>query len=234
MRTRRSFLAEAPIALAVAACNPGARSPHDERHDEKKGEEDLPPTEDLMREHGLLARVLVIYDEAERRLADGSPLPVDAVAKSASIVRRFVEDYHEKQEEEDLFPRLARRADLAPLVATLKKQHDVGRTLTTTILDLAVPATLADAAAKKRLGATLASFTRMYRPHAAQEDTVVFPAFREMLSEKELDELGEKFEGRERGLLGDKGFERIRDEIAAIEKQLGLGDLARFTPTAST
>ena len=230
MRTRRSFLAEAPIALALAACSPGARSPHET----KKGEEDLPPTEDLMREHGLLARVLVIYDEAERRLADGSALPIDAVAKSASIVRRFVEDYHEKQEEEDLFPRLARRAELAPLVATLKKQHDIGRALTTTILELAVPATLADATAKKRLGGAMASFTRMYRPHAAQEDTVVFPAFRETLSDKELHELGEKFEDRERALLGDQGFERIRDEIAAVEKQLGLDDLARFTPSAST
>lgn len=33
--------------------------------------EEVPPTEDLMREHGVLKRVLLIYEEAERRLRHG-------------------------------------------------------------------------------------------------------------------------------------------------------------------
>jgi hypothetical protein len=52
------------------------------------------------------------------------------------------------------------------------------------------------------------SFIRMYRPHEAWEDTVLFPEVRRLLREKELRELGDVFEERERQLFGENGFER--------------------------
>lgn len=58
-----------------------------------------------MREHGVLERVLLIYDEAIRRIDANEDLPPDAVMDSAKIVRSFIEDYHEKLEEDFLFPR---------------------------------------------------------------------------------------------------------------------------------
>ncbi len=39
------------------------------------------------------------------------------------------------------------------------------------------------------------SFVLMYRNHAAREDTIVFPAWKEPLSAGQLREMGEKFEG---------------------------------------
>ena len=70
----------------------------------------------------------------------------------------------------------------------------------------------------------------MYRPHAAREDTVLFPAFKKLLSAKQLDELGDKFEEEENRRFGDKGFEKTVEKVAAIEKELGIYDLAQFTP----
>jgi hemerythrin-like domain-containing protein len=228
MRSRRKFLAAAPLVLL--ACR---RAPQSEPNppSEPKKEEEVTPTEDLMREHGVIERLLIVYEEAERRLEGDAPWPIEALAKSASIVRRFVEDYHEKQEEEDVFPRLVRANKVVSLVTTLRAQHLVGRGLTDTITTLAVPKTLGDAAAKKRLGETLRAFARMYRPHAAQEDTVVFPAFRELLTEAEMHAIGDKFEGREHALFGEHGFESIVAEVAGIEHQLGIDDISRFTPT---
>src|SRR5689334_10436098 len=57
--------------------------------------EEVPPTEDLMREHGVLKRVLLIYQEAERRLRSGTRLPPEALHDSADIIRTFIEQYHE-------------------------------------------------------------------------------------------------------------------------------------------
>jgi hypothetical protein len=34
----------------------------------------------------------------------------------------------------------------------------------------------------------------------------------------------------ERKVLGDEGFERSVEQVAAIEKQLGIFDLKQFTP----
>ena len=70
----------------------------------------------------------------------------------------------------------------------------------------------------------------MYRPHEAREDTVLFPAFRELVGEKEYDRLGDMFEDREHQLFGAAGFEGKVEEVAQLERQLGIYDLAQFTP----
>ena len=70
----------------------------------------------------------------------------------------------------------------------------------------------------------------MYRPHEASEDTVLFPALHRLLSAKRLKELGEKFEKEEDRLFGEEGFEKTVEQVAAIEKQLGIHDLSLFTP----
>jgi hypothetical protein len=46
----------------------------------------------------------------------------------------------------------------------------------------------------------------------------------------EYEELGDKFESREHELFGEDGFEKIVEEIAGLEKKVGLYDLSRFTP----
>jgi len=70
----------------------------------------------------------------------------------------------------------------------------------------------------------------MYAPHEAREDTVLFPAFRQMVTPAEFDALGEEFEKRERQLFGRDGFEGMVRKVAEIEKALGIYDLAQFTP----
>jgi hypothetical protein len=70
----------------------------------------------------------------------------------------------------------------------------------------------------------------MYNPHEAREDTVLFPAFRKLVSSNEYNALGEDFEKKEHALFGDHGFEVMVDRVAAIEKTLGIFDLAQFTP----
>jgi hypothetical protein len=71
--------------------------------EEKKNEEVSPP-EDLMREHGVLKRILLIYGEAIRRIEAEQDLPPEPLAESAKIIRQFVEDYHEKTGRRFPFP----------------------------------------------------------------------------------------------------------------------------------
>jgi hypothetical protein len=68
-------------------------------------EKGIPPTEDLMREHGVLRRVLLIYSELLQRMDAQKEIPPDSLADATKIIRTFVEDYHEKLEEDYLFPR---------------------------------------------------------------------------------------------------------------------------------
>lgn len=197
---------------------------------EKEEEEGVSPAEDLMREHGVLNRILLIYEEAARRLRAGEGFDAAVLASSASVIRSFVEDYHEKLEEDYLFPRFEKARKLTDLVGVLRAQHQAGRRLTDQVRQLAVPGTRKDPSASRRLETALHAFIRMYRPHEAREDTVLFPALRSIVSANEYDSLGEEFEKKEHQLFGEEGFTKIVDDVAKLEKALGIYDLGQFTP----
>jgi hemerythrin-like domain-containing protein len=69
----------------------------------------------------------------------------------------------------------------------------------------------------------------MYENHAAREDTIIFPAWKQMLSDQQLDEMGDKFEDIEHQQFGEDGFDMAVKQIAEIEGSLGFADLAQFT-----
>jgi hemerythrin-like domain-containing protein len=222
-RTRRTFMLGTGALLG--ACATGARSPSDE-HEKAEEANPVAPPEDLMREHGGLDRILLVYEEGIRRLESKQPLELAVIAASADLVRRFIEQYHEKLEEDFLFPRFEKARKLVDLVTTLRAQHAAGRALTDSITRYSTAQSSSDP-----LVAALRAFVRMYRPHEAREETVLFPAFRDVVSPKEFRELGEHFEDKEHQLFGKEGFEGIVVQIAELEKKLGIHELAQFTPT---
>lgn len=191
----------------------------------------ISPPEDLMREHGVLRRILLIYEESIRRIEASETIPIDSLAQTSKIVRGFVENYHEKLEEDFVFPRFKKAGRLMDLVDVLLQQHKAGRKLTDSIMSLATSKGLKNPAERGKLVESMKQFIRMYRPHAAREDTVLFPAFRGVVNSREFDTLGEQFEEKEEDLFGYTGFFKIVDQVADIEKKFGILDLSRFTPT---
>jgi hemerythrin-like domain-containing protein len=194
------------------------------------GDEGVTPPEDLMREHGVLKRIMLVYDEVLRRMDARQDFPPEALADAAGMVRSFVEDYHEKLEEDYLFPRFERANKLVDLVKVLRTQHQGGRRVTEVILQRANASALKDADNRAKVANAMRQFNRMYAPHEAREDTVLFPAFRGIVSANEYDSLGEEFEKKENELFGQDGFEKMVDKVAGIERRLGIYDLSQFTP----
>jgi hemerythrin-like domain-containing protein len=236
---RRAFLTSLAITgaagaagIVVVGCSPSLTSSSTPGtapgRSGDRSDDEVTPAEDLMREHGVLRRVMYLYDEAIGRFADRREVPLDALAGCAGIVRRVIEDYHEKLEEDFLFPRFEKAGKLAALTAILRRQHQVGRVLTDQIVALA-RAPLADAD-RDKLAAALRAFNHMYRPHAAREDTVLFPELRGLVGKKAYEELGDQFEDKETRMLGDHGFEHAVADVARLEQVFGVDDLARLTP----
>jgi hemerythrin-like domain-containing protein len=222
--TRRRLVGSLAVAGASLASAAAVAAPP-----EKEEEEDVAPAEDLMREHGVLKRILLVYDEVRERIAVKKDFPPQVITDSAKIIRSFIEEYHEKLEEEHLFPRFRKKGKLVELVDVLDAQHKAGRRVTDRILALA-SAGLKTPDTKSELAGALRQFVRMYAPHEAREDTVLFPALHEIVPKQEYAALGEDFEKKEHELFGKEGFEGIVDRVGAIEKSLGIFDLAQFTP----
>jgi hemerythrin-like domain-containing protein len=227
IHNRRNFITKGiQIALVGGIASTTLYSCKEKEEGEEK---EVSPPEDLMQEHGLLNRILLIYDYCRTQLINKESFDVTKLSNAAAIVRTFVEDYHERQEEEYLFPRFQKANRLTDLVQILLRQHKAGRTITDQIIQQAKSSATTDAE-KDQLIMLLENFNKMYRPHEAREDTVLFPAFRKIVSQHEYDSLGEEFENNEHKLFGKDGFESMVDKVAVIEKQLGIYELTQFTP----
>jgi hemerythrin-like domain-containing protein len=183
-----------------------------------------------MREHGVLNRVLLIYEAALDCFTRNEDFDVGTVARAANVIREFIEGYHERNEEQYLFPRFRRAGKLTDLVDTLFQQHQAGRRLTDTILGLAAESQK-PGDERSRLIKNLKAFIRMYRPHEAREDTELFPQIRSIVSPHEFGAMAEDFERDERRHFGQDGFESMTFRIAEIERAMHINDLRQYTPS---
>jgi hemerythrin-like domain-containing protein len=234
--SRRRFVHLAAAGVGLSVLPAWAQEKAQKKQDEELFE--VTPTEDLMREHGLLNRVLLIYEECDRRLASNEEFDPKLLTTAAGIIADFIESYHEKLEEDHLFPRFRKAGKLVDLVTTLQAQHVAGRYLTGRIRNSGTakvrPAPTfparPDPEQVRVVRSAIREFIRMYRPHEAREDTILFPTLHTIISKNEYDALGEDFEKKEHEMFGAEGFEGMVEKVGGIEKQLGIYDLAKFTP----
>jgi len=239
--TRRDFLRASAVistGLLLSGYNSGHKSqaaqqgknPSISEEDEKAKGGEVTATEDLMREHGVLRRALLVYTAATATLrSNPAAVAPEALQKTAKLFRAFGEDYHEKKlEEAYIFPAVKQGGPAAGLPDILIVQHQRGREITDYILAVTRGAKLG-VSNTEPLAKTLEAFVLMYRHHAAREDTIIFPAWKQTLTAKQLDEMSDKFEEIEHQQFGADGYEDAVKQISDIESSLGLADLAQFT-----
>ncbi|WP_368680632.1 hypothetical protein [Rhodococcus opacus] len=70
----------------------------------------------------------------------------------------------------------------------------------------------------------------MYEPHEAREDTEIFPAFRQVTSDREFADISEHVAEAQHRRYGDNPIAGFLAQITAVERELGIYDLALFTP----
>jgi len=199
--------------------------------DEDKMEEEVTATEDLMREHGVLRRALLIYSAVAVKLhTDASSISPDALQKTATLFRAFGEEYHEKKlEEAFIFPAVRKiGGEAASYPDILISQHNRGREITDYIISVTRSSKLGTDNAES-LAKSLEAFVLMYSNHAAREDTIIFPAWKRTMTGEQLDDMNDKFEDIEHEQFGEDGFEDAVKQISAIENSLGLADISQFT-----
>ncbi len=215
---RRKFLAACgKTALAVAGGYVVAVNPAQAAEDEE-GEGDIGPVEDLMREHGVLRRVLLIYEEGSAQHRSAPGFSRQSVSHRRAAHPQLHRGLSREERGEVHLPEAAQRSSARPAATfrSCSQQHQAGRKLT----DKSFASSTSNAK-DTRLVDPVTQFIRMYRPHAAREDTIVFPAFHQAVSEKEFDAIGEQMEKQEEKLFGEGGFAKIVEAVAEEERALG-------------
>jgi hemerythrin-like domain-containing protein len=199
----------------------------DEKQEQGEEETQVSAPEDLMREHDVLHRILLIYQRIMEAPAPPAEWPAKTLTEAARLVQTFIEEYHQKLEEDHVFPAFEKAGKLTDLTAVLRKQHDAATRLTQAILRGA--SQLKDKADADRLTQDMRAYIRMYEPHSAREGSVLFAALHTVVERKEYEKMGDRFEEIEHKKLGTNGFENAVNQVAAMEKTLGIYDLSQFT-----
>jgi hemerythrin-like domain-containing protein len=231
--TRRAFLRTSAIVgtgLVLTGCSGGnmgntegqKKEETSSKPDENKMGGEVTATEDLMREHGVLRRALLVYSAAAMKVrGNPSSIPPDALQKTAKLFRAFGEEYHEKKlEEAYIFPAVRKvGGEAASYPDILVAQHNRGREITDYIITVTQGAKLG-VSNGEQLANALEGFVLMYRNHAAREDTIIFPAWKKTMTGKQLDEMSEKFEDIEHEQFGEDGFDDAVKQISATHTRI--------------
>jgi hemerythrin-like domain-containing protein len=233
---RRAFLGNAGkiglmigggVAISTVVSVGGSAQANEMPQTGRPGEEFNPP-ENLMREHGVLARILLIYEAGLRKFDAGEDFDPSPIANAGRIVREYIEDYHERLEEEVVFPRFKRAGRLLALVNVLSDQHRAGRRLTDIVLQTALTGRK-DAEDRRRLVHAMQSFIAMYRPHTAREDTVLLPMLKDLFTPGEYEDLAAKVEKSGRRYFVGSRFDGVVQQVASFEIAMGINDLTQYT-----
>ncbi|MDQ2856276.1 MAG: hemerythrin domain-containing protein [Acidobacteriota bacterium] len=232
---RRQWLAAAcsvGAGVVLMGCNvPREGEEETDKDGTKPAASEVSAPEDLMREHGVLRRALLVYQESAAKLRSAaSSIEPEALQKTAKLFRVFGEEYHEqKLEEAYIFPAVQKGGGLAAAyVGVLTAQHQRGREITDYILSMTTGEKFS-AITAETLARVMESLVRMYEHHAAIEDTIIFPAWKQTMTVEQLDALSDKFEEIEVQQFGKDGYGAAVKRIGDIEASMGLADLGQFT-----
>jgi hemerythrin-like domain-containing protein len=206
----------------------GTHQPLKEKGEELE-EEESSPTEDLMREHGVVERILLIYQRILEKAITGQEIDISAINRASQMVDMYVSNHHEKDEEEYIFPKFREANYIVEIVDTLENQHDVARELNRQIMDLSSQGADISQEDLVRLLDRCGMYINMYLPHISRENTIVFPTFFDIVSNEYIQDIKEKMEDEEEQALGDTGFRGLVGRVSEIEKQVGCHDLEQYT-----
>lgn len=189
-----------------------------------------PTTEELMVEHGLLKRTILVYREFMRRVAASQPVSRALVLSSTQVIQDFIHGFHEPLEEGYVFPVVQRT--MPQVIADLLVQHARGREQTQIILTAAAAgkASVITGAASHAVAEAMDKFVIMYEPHESWEDTQVFPALRAASTGTQIVQLANHFASLQNQQFGPNAFAGMLEKVEASEKALGIYGLSMYTP----
>lgn len=188
------------------------------------------PIEDLMEEHSILRRALLIYEECIRRMEIGEDFDPELLIETTNVIKVIIIFHHALLEHEYIFPRFREADKYVQMADILTEQHGRVGEQEELIIKYSNRDSINNPEEKAMLINALKKSIRVFRPHINIEDTEMFPEFKTVVTAHEYYELGKKFKEIEYQKWGENGHRQMVDKIIQVEKALGINDLDSFTP----
>jgi hemerythrin-like domain-containing protein len=226
---RRRWLIASGLIGSASAAGLAIALPAMARDEVKKSaDEMLTPAEILSRNSGVLQRVMLVYENGIRRAIDGEDIDPTVFVQCAEVARDFFHNYHEKAEQELVYPVFKKAGRMVNLVTALSAQQGEGRKLTDSIIEKAPQIHTREQ--REALAGDIKSFIALYRPHIAREETDIFPTLHHLMTADEYGQMTAELLKRETAAFGQDGFEAAAKKVAQVEAKIGMLDLAEAPP----
>lgn len=184
------------------------------------------PTLDLLYEHSLLNRYLMNYDKCADLLDTNNininkEMVVKIVYSIALFIRKFIEDYHEKNEEKYIFPLVDKYGSSyhKKIVKILINEHHKGRKITTKILNLSSKFDLTNIST---ISSLIRIFSNMYRLHENNEDLIIYRFISLKIPNDIKYKITEYQESSESKIFGNNAFNKFITTAIELEKFLNI------------
>lgn len=195
-----------------------------------QGVKNMPMTEDLSLEHGILSRILMAMNNTIKAIDAGGRPNMNVIAMGCNMMKQLVDMRHMKFEEEYVYP-LFDKGECSNFVNTLRDQHNEGRKFVARMESLS-KAGSPGSAQMEELKRDFTMFHDMMLAHAAFEETILFPILEGAPSDDQMRNLKMLGVKQEESLLGPNATQKAFDMLSELEAAAGVTGLSNFTQKA--
>ncbi len=172
-----------------------------------------------MKQHRLIERALDAMEGWLKTLSPESGSDDKAeLARFVSFIRGFGDAYHHSKEEDILFVAMVDHGfprEAGP-IAVMLHEHDVGRSLVSTLDGLAQQTTTWREEDQRALAYTVGEFSTLLRQHIQMENQILYPMANARLPDPVKEEIFRRFQSVEAQQASSGEHERLRTLGAAL------------------
>ena len=182
---------------------------------------EMRPTEDLMNEHRVIERMLVVVSRAADRLNEGREVGSEVFVGAADFFKNFADRCHHGKEEKLLFKKMMERGvsgEVGP-IAVMLREHEDGRAHVRKIAELS--ARKLDERSRTELIKHAKAYVDLLGQHIQKEDNILYPMANQILTSEDQKELEKGFDEVEEKIMGPGVHERYHHMIEEWEEKLG-------------
>lgn len=180
----------------------------------------------LIREHQLVSRVVAALEVYARRLRQGDPIDAGDLGGFARVFREFADQIHHEKEESILLPLLSRHglAWNSGVLPVVRLEHRQESSFIDTLCRAAQQPPPWSKSERRQIATAALALAEFQREHHRMENTELFPAVGQQLSEHVLGQLQAALEAFD----ADSHRQALRAALEALAHEL----VERYTPAA--
>lgn len=181
-------------------------------------------TEELVREHEAIKRMLAVIEAAEKKVAGGEGLPADFIPRVVDFIRNFADKCHHGKEEDNLFPAMEKRGiprEAGP-IGVMLMEHDQGRAYVKKMDEAGKRLAEGDKSALKDALDNALGYVELLNQHIDKEDNILYPMANRVLTEEDQNMLTARFEEVEIERIGPGGHQAYLKLVDDLAREVGI------------